>query len=1004
MGVRHVPDPVIDAERLFEGFENLMPFRVQDILLVSSLYDSFILREDGRLNELLIGESLELNLQQIPGITHVSSGAEALALARSQLRFNLIVTNLEVGDMDAAQLAREVKNAGLDVPVVVLAYDYREIKNFVARNPATDIDRIFLWQGNVRILISIVKYIEDERNVFHDTEAMGVPVVLVVEDNIRYYSSFLPVIYTELITQSRSLISEGINVAHKLVRMRARPKILLCSNYEEAAQQVMKYGEYLLGVVSDVEFPRGGELLHDAGFQLARMVRGMVPDVPIVLQSSRTEFMERAQAGGFSFLRKRSPTLLGDLRQFLMEQFGFGDFVFRLPDHTEVARASDLNALETLLHEVPAESIAYHGQRNHFSHWLMARTEFALAQKLRPRKVSDFATYDDLRRDLIESIAEYRSEQSQVLIGDFSSATFKPAEALFLRIGGGSLGGKARGLAFVRHLLHSHRVARHFAGVQVAVPPTVVLATDAFDQFLRENNLLDFAIHSTDDAEIERRFLAASLPLSRREDLRAFLAEVRYPLAVRSSSLLEDSQYLPFTGVYETFMLANQDPDLDMRLHQLTEAIKRVYASTFSQHAKAYVRATPYRLEEEKMAVILQQVVGAIHGQRFYPDFSGVVRSRNFYPVPPMSFADGIAAVALGLGREVVGGGKCLTFCPRYPRNIVQFSSVEDILANSQSEFWALELDHKARDEDPVADLREVRFGLDAAERDGTLHSLGSTYSGDNHVVYDGLSRPGIRVVSFAPILKHDVFPLASILEQLMRIGEDALGRPVEIEFAVRLKRLPDETADFGFLQIRPLMLSREGEECRMEDVDPARLICQSSKVLGNGRIQDLHDAVVVDFHRFERARSQEVARGVIYFNAKLSEKGTPYLLIGVGRWGSNDPWLGIPVAWDQISGARVIVEAGFRDFRVIPSQGSHFFQNLTAFQIGYFTVNPDAGEGFVDWQWLSSQPAVEEQGCVRQLHFAAPLPVIMNGKTSRGMIFKPDELSPADTAQSLRQ
>ncbi|PYX13965.1 MAG: histidine kinase, partial [Acidobacteria bacterium] len=689
MGVRHAPDPVIDAERLFEGFENLMPFRVQDILLVSSLYDSFILREDGRLNELLIGESLELNLQQIPGITHVSSGAEALALARSQLRFNLIVTNLEVGDMDAAQLAREVKNAGLDVPVVVLAYDYREIKNFVARNPVTDIDRIFLWQGNVRILISIVKYIEDERNVFHDTEAMGVPVVLVVEDNIRYYSSFLPVIYTELITQSRSLISEGINVAHKLVRMRARPKILLCSNYEDAAQQVMKYGEYLLGVVSDVEFPRGGELLPDAGFQLARMVRGMVPDVPIVLQSSRTEFMERAQAGGFSFLRKRSPTLLGDLRQFLMEQFGFGDFVFRLPDHTEVARASDLNALETLLHEVPAESIAYHGQRNHFSHWLMARTEFALAQKLRPRKVSDFATYDDLRRDLIESIAEYRSEQSQVLIGDFSSATFKPAEALFLRIGGGSLGGKARGLAFVRHLLHSHRVARHFAGVQVAVPPTVVLATDAFDQFLRENNLLDFAIHSTDDAEIERRFLAASLPLSPREDLRAFLAEVRYPLAVRSSSLLEDSQYLPFTGVYETFMLANQDPDLDMRLHQLTEAIKRVYASTFSRHAKAYVRATPYRLEEEKMAVILQQVVGAIHGQRFYPDFSGVVRSRNFYPVPPMSFADGIAAVALGLGREVVGGGKCLTFCPRYPRNIVQFSSVEDILANSQSEFWA---------------------------------------------------------------------------------------------------------------------------------------------------------------------------------------------------------------------------------------------------------------------------------------------------------------------------
>src|SRR5438445_7606275 len=987
MGVRHAPNPVIDAERLFEGFEDLMPFRVQDILLVSSLYDSFILREDGRLNELLIGESLELN-QQIPGITHVSSGAEALALARSQLRFNLIVTNLEVGDMDAAQLAREVKKAGLDVPVVVLAYDYREIKNFVARNPVTDIDRIFLWQGNVRILISIVKYVEDERNVFHDTKIMGVPVLLVVEDDIRYYSSFLPVIYTELITQSRSLISEGINVAHKLVRMRARPKILLYSNYEDAARQVMKYGEYLLGVVSDVEFPRGGELLPDAGFQLARMVRGMVPDIPIVLQVSRTEFMERAQAEEFSFLRKHSPTLLGDLRQFLVEQFGFGDFVFRLPDHTEVARASDLNALETLLHEVPAESIAYHGQRNHFSHWLMARTEFALAQKLRPRKVSDFATYDDLRRDLIESIAEYRSEQSQVLIGDFSSATFKPAEALFLRIGGGSLGGKARGLAFVRHLLHSHRVARHFAGVQVAVPPTVVLATDAFDQFLRENNLLDFAIHSTDDAEIERRFLAASLPLSVREDLLAFLAEVRYPFAVRSSSLLEDSQYLPVTCVYETFMLANQHPDLDMRLEQLMEAIKRVYASTFSRHAKAYVRATPYRLEEEKMAVILQQIVGTAHGQRFYPDFSGVVRSHNFYPVAPMTYADGIAAVALGLGRAVVDGGKCLTFCPRYPQNLLQFSSVDDTLANSQSEFWALSLDG-ARDQG-AAHLHETRFSLDAAEADGTLHAVGSTYSVDNNAAYDGLSRPGVRIVSFAPMLKHGIFPLATILEMLIRAGEDALGNPVEIEFAVRLPCVPEEMAEFGFLQIRPLTRSRDHHDLTMGDIEPAQLICQSSKVLGNGRIDNLHDIVVVDSHRFERSRSQEVAKAVAHFNASLNAENRPYLLIGVGRWGSNDPWLGIPVEWDEISGARAIVEAGFRDFRVTPSQGSHFFQNLTAFQIGYFTVNPDAGEGSVDWEWLSLQPGVEEDGCVRHLQFAEPVRVVLNSRTSRGVSFKP--------------
>src|SRR5271169_5896685 len=561
MSIIHNPDPIVDPERLFEGFENLMPFRVQDILLVSSLYDSFILREDGRLNELLIGESLELEQQQIPGITHVSSGAEALKLARSQPRFNLIVTNLEVEDMDAAQLAREVKTAGLDVPVVVLAYDYREIKNFVARNPVTDIQQIFLWQGNVRILISIVKYIEDKRNVEHDTHAIGVPVILVVEDNIRYYSSFLPTIYTELITQSRRLLSEGLNVAHKLVRMRARPKILLASNYEDAARQVMQYREYLLGVVSDVEFPRAGELSADSGFELARMVREEVPDAPIVLQSSRTEFRARAHAEGYSFLRKRSPTLLKDLRRILTEQFGFGDFVFRLPDASEVGRAKDMNELEEQLQTVPAESIVFHSQSNHFSHWLMARTEFALAAKLRPRKVSDFPSPEHLRRDLIESIHEYRREQSEVLIGDFRADTFKPSESNFLRIGSGSLGGKARGLAFVRHLLRKSRITRRFPGVRISVPPAVVLATDLFDQFLAENNLSDFALHCDDDTEIQQRFLEAALPVPLQENLKAYLEEVDYPLAVRSSSLLEDSQYQPFTGVYETFMLGNQQAD-----------------------------------------------------------------------------------------------------------------------------------------------------------------------------------------------------------------------------------------------------------------------------------------------------------------------------------------------------------------------------------------------------------------------------------------------------------
>ena len=981
--------PFPEVETQFEGFDNLMPFRVQNILLVSSLYDSFILREDGRLNELLISESQELHLQQIPRITHVASCREALERAKAEPQFNLILTNLAVGEMNAAQLAREIKAAGLQVPVVVLAYDYREIKKFVVRNPVTDIERIFLFQGTPRVLIAIVKYIEDKRNVEHDASMMGVPVVLVVEDNIRYYSSFLPLMYTELISQTRRVIQEGVNLAHKLMRMRARPKILLTSNYEDAYALAVKYQEHLLGVVSDVEFPHTGNLSVEAGFDLAKSIRALVQDVPIVLQTSRTAFRARAYQEGYSFLRKGSPTFLRELRKVLMQQFAFGDFVFRTPDRVEVARATDLNSLEECLSKVPVESIAYHGERNHFSHWLTARTEFALAQKFRPRKVSDFPTVDDLRRNLIDSIAEYRREQSDVLIGDFKPAAFQSGGSYFLRIGSGSLGGKARGLAFVRHLLHKQRFARRFPNVQVRVPPAVVVATDAFDRFLAENNLVDFAIHSTDDSEIQQRFLEATLPAALTEDLRAYLAEARYPIAVRSSSLLEDSQYQPFTGVYETYMLGNQHEDSGFRLNQLSEAIKLVYASTFSRHAKAYVRATPFRLEEEKMAVILQQVVGSFFGLRFYPDFSGVARSRNFYPVPPMAFEDGIAAVALGLGRTVVDGGKCLAFCPRYPTNLVQFSSVEDFLSQSQTDFWALSLNHVAG-ESAQPGLRETRFSLDVAETDGTLEALGSTYSADNDRITDGLGRAGMRIVTFAPVLKYGLFPLAALLDGLVKEGEDAFGHPVEIEFAVKLARQADESAQLGFLQIRPLVLAHEAEELQIEAMDRSKVMAQSTKVLGNGRVGNLFDVVVVDAQRFERAQSQEVAGYVAYFNAKLTQENRPYLLVGVGRWGSNDPWLGIPVEWDDISGAAVILEAGFRDFRVTPSQGSHFFQNLSAFQVGYFTVNPDLGEGSVDWEWLAAQPAQEERGCVRHLRFAEPATVLMNGRAGAGAILKP--------------
>lgn len=975
-----------------------MQFRVQDILLVASVYDSFILQEDGQLNERMLKDSLELNLRQTPGLTHVSSGAEALELARTQRRFNLIVTTANLGDMDAATLATRVRAAGLDIPVVVLGNDNRELSDFAARHPDSEIDRIFLWQGDARILLAIVNCVEDERNAPHDCLRNGVRVILVVEDSVRYYSSFLPLIYSELIRQSHSLIGEGMNLSHKVLRMMARPRILLCTSFEEAWTSYDLYRSAVLGVISDVEFPWKGEMCLESGFELARRIREDASDLPILLQSGHPEYEGRARAAGAAFLVKESPTFFADLRSFMVDQFAFGDFVFRLADGTPVDRARDLKELEQKLGTVAVESVAFHSERNHFSTWLTARTEFALARKLRPRRVDDFPTHEDLRRDLIASIAEYRREQTDQIVSDFSPQTFDATTNFLARLGGGSMGGKARGLAFMRHVLNLDQANDWFPRVRVQVPPAVVIGTDAFDRFLSVNGLHDLAINATSDADVNERFLAAELPEELLRDLKAFVAAVRYPLAVRSSSLLEDSQYRPFTGVYATFVLPNSDPDDDIRLRHLVTAIKRVYASTFYQHARSYIAATPYRIEEEKMAVVLQKLAGNLHDRRYYPDFSGVARSHNFYPVPPQQPGDGIAAVALGLGRTVVEGEKCLTFCPRYPRHLVQFSTVRDILGNSQRGFWALEMDHDPLQDTPgAAAMRETRFGLEVAESDGTLASLASTYSPENEAVYDGIGRHGIRLVSFAAILKHGLFPLAELINRLLEIGARSMARPVEIEFAVTLDREGRHPAEFSFLQIRPLVLAASGDDVEVESVDPATLLCRSGRVLGNGRLDKIRDLIVVDPERFDRARSVAAAAEVARFNAELLSEGIPYILVGVGRWGSADPWLGIPVSWDEISGAQVIVEAGFRDFSVEPSQGSHFFQNLTAFQVGYFTVNQQAGKGFVDWDWLKTQLPRRSGEFVRHYHFDDPLVVKMNGRTNEGIISRPEGAAAPD-------
>ena len=730
---------------------------------------------------------------------------------------------------------------------------------------------------------------------------------------------------------------------------------------------------------------RGGIQDARAGIEFARDVKSRHHDIPILLQSTTSENEREAKALGASFLLKDSTMLLHDLRQFMIQYFSFGDFVFRTPDGIEVGRASDLQSLEEQLHYVPEESIRYHAERNHFSNWLKARTEFWLAHRLRPRKVSDYPSVQALREDLISSLREYRRLRQRGIITDFKKETFVPTSS-FARIGGGSLGGKARGLGFVNILINNYDVRDRFEDVQVYVPPGVVIGTDVFDRFVDENHLRNIALQSDDDEDITRRFLEArSFPEEILGELAAFLDLIREPLAVRSSSLLEDSQYHPFAGVYETYMIPNNHPDPFIRLSELVNTIKRVYASTFYHSAKDYFKVTSYRLEEEKMAVIIQKMVGAQHGERFYPDFSGVGKSYNFYPIAPQKSQDGIVSAALGLGKTVVDGGITVRFCPKYPQHLLQFFSTDEALRNNQSEFYALEMSGQPLHYLETHDTLLKKYGLDVAERDGTLPYVGSTYSAENDSLSDGLARTGIRIVTFAPVLRNKMFPLAQILELLLDMGEWGMGTPVEIEFAVSMSSPGGKPKEFGLLQMRPLVLSRD-----IDQFDAGRLICQSHQVLGNGVIPDIFDIILVDPRRFERSKSLDVAREVMHFNEKLIAEHRPYLLIGVGRWGSLDPWLGIPVKWDQISGAKAIVEAGLRDMDVAPSQGSHFFQNITSFMVGYFTVSSNAKQGTVDWEWLSGQESVEEGIYVRHLRFATPIVIKMNGHQNKGIILKP--------------
>ena len=977
-------------ERKRVPFSDLMPWRVRRILLVSSLYDSFTFQEDGNLGEMLFTEYQELNLSSAPTIIRVSTAEEAVEeITKSQP--DLVVTMPRVGETDVFEFGRRCREKAPDLPVVLLAYDTRELAVLKSRADRKSVDRIFVWLGDARVFLAIIKWAEDLKNAMHDAELAGVKHILLLEDSVRFYSAYLPMLYGEIMHQTQALMTEGVNRMQQLMRMRARPKILLASSYEEAEEMYRASREHMLGVISDARVPRGGKADPTAGLRFARMIKKKDPGTPVLIQSTDSDAEKAARRAGASFCLKTSPTLLEDVREFMRESLGFGDFVFRDAKGKEIARADDLKSLVEALKSVPEESLLLHANRNDFSTWLMARTEFDLAKALRPKKSEEFTSPSEMRDYLLAAVRTYRSRSRAGLVEDFSSETFE-AETKFSRIGAGSLGGKGRGLAFINSLLNAYEIEGRIPGVIIHVPRSAVVATGVFDRFMEESGLTRFALEEENDRRIREAFLKAELPDDTREELRSFLSRVTYPLAVRSSSLFEDSSFQPFAGVYQTYMLPNSDADLKTRLDELCRAIRLVYASTYSSDSKAYIASTPNRLEEEKMGVIIQEMAARRYGDYVYPNFAGVARSYDFYPIKGLRAEDGIVSVALGLGRMVVEGGRVVRFSPADPERLIQFSSTKDYLNNAQVEFYALDMTRhapvKSPDDSPEDNL--ALLDLEEAEEHGTLDQVVSVYSPDNDRVYDGPGREGIPLVTMSGVLSGYGFPLAETVGFLLDVGKAGFTCETEIEFAVNLSRRADEPHELAFLQIRPMVFGGTVEDVDLGKVEPAGAVLISNGALGHGHIENIRDIVYVRPEAFDRSKSSQIADEIGAVNDRLTEADRPYLLIGPGRWGSADPWLGIPVRWAQISRARCIVETEMEDITVEPSQGMHFFQNITSFGIGYFTIRSGRPGAFLDQKWLDAQDAAAETKHVRHLSFDEPLEIAANSRTGDGVVLKP--------------
>jgi CheY-like chemotaxis protein len=962
-----------------------MPFRIREILLVSSAYDAFVLEEDGSLSDRLFYEYSELSLSWAPRITHAAGAVKALELLNER-RFDLVITVVRIGAHDAEVLSRQVKAQHHDVPVALLIFDEADLKQFAGGQAPTTIDRVFQWTGNHGVLIAMIKSIEDQRNVEHDTTTAGVQVILVIEDRVRAYSSFLGLLYPELLAQSGSLIAEGLNDFHRRMRMRARPKILLANEFEGGLALFEKYASSMCAVMTDVRIPREGRIAPEGGLDLVRKIRDRDSRLPIMFMSAEPHEMAAQQLRAH-FADKNARNFRARLRLFLAESLGFGDFVFRLPDRTEVARASDVYEMEQALSHVPAQSVAYHANRNHFSVWLRARSLFEIAANVKPRMVTDFDDVEELRLDLIGVLQTARLREQAGVITDLYSRHTGP-DNRFVRIGRGSIGGKGRSVAFVSTLIVRHNLLDRFDGLQVRIPKTVVLGTDAFDSFMEQIDV-DELLSLDQDTQVSEWVMAGKFDDALLGDLQKAFGILRGPLAVRSSSLLEDSRFQPFAGVYATYMLPNNDPDPRFRFQELLRAIKAVYASAFWQDARTYLAGTPHDADDQKMAVVIQQVVGRAHGERFYPPMSGVAQSYNYYPIGGQTAEDGVAHVALGLGHTVVGGGVALRFSPGAPTVLPQFPTAESFLQGSQLRFQALDLSRPrfSWSDGPEASL--VSCDLSDAETDGTLQLVGSVYDATDDIIRENFRLKGPRLVTFNNILKWNSLPLADALTRLMGMLRESMGEEVEIEFALDVPSIigpPNRTTRLYVLQVRPMTAPDQRQlHHDLDQLDRELLLCRTDVALGHGSYTPIRDIIQVRASRLNQRRSRELARRVGDLNKTLSDR--PYLLVGPGRWGSTDPTLGVGVTWADIAGAAVIMEVPIGKRRIEPSQGTHFFRNITASRIGYLSVSSTQAS-WLDEAWLEEH-SMGEEDAVRHIQLVTPIAVHIDGRKGKAVILK---------------